>query len=274
MLSSLTNWIGVTKLRQMPNVNMWCPACQKIVNCFCRTDEDIETIYCEECQCLLLSNAVNPQKDIFDHTSSSDKEPEYEYYLIQGSAFAELKQDCLRRGPLVLDGQRHPFYTQFHLKWDYDCQYKLKLPDKLQMGVTILIQFQRVDISVSHKIIMPSLDDNVKLPSHDEDLWHRYVDRLKQHELDHIHLSLDTEILKSLKTQISSLGEIRFGFNDMPKISDPEVKNLIALSVNFIGSKYVALIQRRYQLLDEMTEYGELDYEKDKIFKRIAELTI
>lgn len=249
---------------------MWCPRCQKNVNYYSQEHGTTVAIYCQECQCSLESIEGSKELCCHDSDSNTNKEVELECYKVCGGSFLELKQDCFRRGPLGPDGKRSAFYTKFHLKWRYDCNYEITSANGGQELAVINVQFKKVIVSVHHKVIMPTLHEDMRLSTHDEKLWHEYVDKLKHHEFDHIDLSSDPEILNSLKGQISSIKSIKFGFENMAGISGSQAKDLIALTVNAVGNKYVALLQERYHLFDEMTKNGEADYQKDEIFKKIV----
>lgn len=199
---------------------------------------------------------------------------EYVYYKIQGASFGELKQDIFsRRGPLRPNGERVAFYTDFHLRWKYDSTYTWNSQDADDM-VVLAVEFKNIVISISHKTTAPVLDNAVKLPAQDLDLWQRYSDKLKQHELDHVSISSDSKTLEVLKTEIGSIQEVKFSFNNLPTRSESLAGGMIALAVNAVGNRYTSLIQKRYELLDELTKYGEENYNKDEVMRKVFEVTV
>ena len=225
--------------------------------------------YCQECQCSLSAEPI----ETTERSTPQEVELEYVYYKIRGTSFSELKEDILyRRGPLVPKGQRSTAYTEFHLQWKYDSKYKLNFPERSD-EVILSVKFSDIVVSISHKITMPALDDSVKLSPQDAELWDRYFEKLKQHESDHVSISSDPEILGALKAEIGSIRTMKFGFNHMPSRADFLAGDIITLGVNTVGKKYVALIQKRYGLFDDLTKYGEADYDRDKIFKKIHHIT-
>ncbi|MBI2870831.1 MAG: DUF922 domain-containing protein [Candidatus Omnitrophica bacterium] len=230
----------------------------------------MKVIYCQECLYSLFAEPLEAVEE-----SAPDKSGlEYIYYKIQGASFSELKQDIFdRRGPLTSNGQRVSFYTCFHLRWKYDSTYTLKLQDS-DDTVVLAVAFKNIVISISHKTTAPVLGDAVKLPSRDLDLWQRYFDKLKQHELDHVSISSDSKTLEVLKTEVASIKEVKFGFNNLPPRSKSLAGDIIALAVNTVGNKYTSLIQKRYELFDELTKNGEEDYNKDEVIRKVFEATI
>ncbi len=236
---------------------------------FSKESQGMRVIYCQECLCSLSAEPVEGVEVSAPHKSGL----EYVYYKIQGASFSELKQDIFhRRGPLRPNGQRVAFYTDFHLHWKYDSTYTWNLQDSDHM-VVLAVEFKNIVISISHKTTAPVLDDTVKLSAQDLDLWQRYFDKLKQHELDHVSISSDSKTLEALKTEITLIKGVEFGFNNLPARSGSLAGGIIALTVNTVGNKYTSLIQKRYELLDELTKYGEENYNKDEVTRKVFEVT-
>lgn len=236
---------------------------------FSQESQGMRVIYCQECLCSLSAEPLEVVEEPIPHKGGL----EYAYYKIQGASFSELKRDIFqRRGPLRPNGQRVPFYTEFHLHWKYDSTYTWDLQDSDDI-VVLSVEFKNIVISISHKTTAPVLDDTVKLPAQDLDLWQRYFDKLKQHELDHVSISSDSKTLEALKTEIASIKKAKFGFNNLATRSGSLAGGIIALTVNTVGNRYTSLIQRRYELFDELTKNGEEDYNKDETVRRVFEVT-
>lgn len=222
--------------------------------------------YCQECLCSLSAEPIGAAQQ----SSPTEARIEYVPYKIRGASFDELRQDAYRKGPIGPNGRRSPFYTEFHLRCKYDSKYGLDWLGDRNM-VVLEVEFKNVVISMSHKITMPVLDDDVALPAQEASRWDQYCEKLKQHEFDHVKISSDPRALDALRTEITAIRKIEFGFSNLPGTIETMAGEIISVAVNAVGNKYITLLKERYARLDDLTRCGEDDYDREEILKRLSQ---
>jgi len=135
------------------------------------------------------------------------------------------------------------FDISLQTHWEYEVSV-VKRSGVMELVVTP--QFQRLEISVKHKLRLPE----------GENLDSARYRTLLLHEYDHVAISTDTRPRMLLRQLILSIGTIRKQWNGPVPPPEKDVNILIAQEVEARKVAVVSAVDLAYRRLDEISNHG------------------
>jgi predicted secreted Zn-dependent protease len=122
----------------------------------------------------------------------------YSFYSVSGVSADEIKASMLKRGPRDDFGSVRFAYTDWSVKWKWK---------RLEDGS---VNPDSVKLSCTANILLPELDPNTVLSPELRDGWNGFVERTRQHELNHVaHVEqMAPEIYKRLRADLQQSGRL------------------------------------------------------------------
>jgi predicted secreted Zn-dependent protease len=177
----------------------------------------------------------------------------YDFYSVTGKDFPELISSTNLNGPLdPVDRKKYAGQTKWNAGWSYSFNSSYKT-DETYMNVSLDI----LDIEFMSEIsvLLPVLQERTALSDHDLILWDHFVQRLLEHEHDHVKIVKDNVQRDDAVKKISAIKQLTLVYD--PGV-DPEklIKDAVESETLRIGHDLIMTIKKQNEEYDRLTDHG------------------
>jgi predicted secreted Zn-dependent protease len=177
----------------------------------------------------------------------------YNFYPVSGKNFPELISSTNLNGPLdPSDRKKYAGQTKWNAGWSYTFNSSYTIDDTyMYVSLDILdIEFMS-EISV----LLPVLQERTTLSSHDLIFWDHFVQKLLEHEHDHVKIVKDNVYRDEAVKKISAITQLTIAYD--PE-ADPDIliKDAVDSETFRIGHDLIMTIKKQNEEYDRITDHG------------------
>ena len=177
----------------------------------------------------------------------------YDFYPVTGKDFPELISSTNLNGPLdPVDRKKYAGQTKWKTGWSYTFNSSYTIDDTyLYADVDIL----DIEFMSGISVLLPVLQERTALSNHDLILWDHFVQRLLEHEHDHVKIVKDTGYKDEAIKKISAIKQLTVVYD--PGV-DPEtlIKDAVESETLRIGHDLIMTIKKQNEEYDRLTDHG------------------
>ena len=177
----------------------------------------------------------------------------YDFYPVTGNNFVELISSTNLNGPLdPADRKKYAGQTKWNTGWSYAFNSSYTIDGTyMYVSLNILdIEFMS-DISV----LLPVLQDRTTLSNYDLILWDHFVQKLLEHEHDHVKIVKDPVYKDEAVKKISAIKQLRLAYNPGDNL-DTLIKGAVESETLRIGHDLIMKIKQQNEEYDRITDHG------------------
>lgn len=177
----------------------------------------------------------------------------YDYYSVYGKTFEDAVISTRINGPFdTAKSRQFAARTEWRLglSYNYDTSYRIE-EEKIFASLNLKSITFHSDISV----LLPALSGSSVLSGHDLMAWEAFVQRLLEHEHDHVRIIQDASRWDEARFQISKLRELTIPF-DVSVSPDAAVKRAVEAETARISHNLVMAIKAANEEYDRITDHG------------------
>ncbi len=189
----------------------------------------------------------------------------YNYYPVTGNNFQELLTSVNLNGPIDPgDMKRYAGQT----KWSTGWSYKFSSSSTID-GTDLHVSLNIFDIEFMSDItvLLPALQERTKLNHHDLKLWENFVQRLLEHEHDHVKIIRDPFHKNEAIRNISAIKRLTLAYDPRTEL-DTIIKNAVESATARIGHELIMTIKKQNDEYDRLTDHGLKAEMRDTFFGR------
>jgi predicted secreted Zn-dependent protease len=177
----------------------------------------------------------------------------YEFYPAIGGTFRQAVMNTQMSGPFeIKDNRRYAAQTKWNLGWSY----KLNSSYRVE-GAYVYVSVNIFDVEFKSVItvLLPALSEQYVLSENDLALWEQFVQKLLDHEHDHVALIKDPLFRDEAMKKISALRELTIDYVQ-GMVVDEAIRNAVESQTAKIGHDLIMEIKTRNDEYDRLTEHG------------------
>ncbi len=189
----------------------------------------------------------------------------YDFYPVTGKNFQELISSANLNGPLDPgDRKKYAGQTKWNTGWSYTYNSSYTI-DETYMYVSLNI----LDIEFMSEIsvLMPVLQERTTLSNHDLILWDHFVQKLLEHEHDHVKIVKDPVYRDEAVKKISAIKQLTLAY-DTGADPDTLIRDAVESETLRIGHDLIMAIKKQNEGYDRITDHGLKADMRDTFFGR------
>ena len=195
-----------------------------------------------------------PDEASQDIKLSYRNEVSYDFYPVTGKNFQELISSVNLNGPLDAgDGKRYAGQTKWNTGWSYSFNSSYTIDETSTMYVSLNIT--NIEFMYDISVLLPVLRDRTKLSDHDLILWDHFVQKLLEHEHDHVNIVEDHVYKDEAVRKISAIKQLTIAYNHGAN-PDRLIKDAVEAETLRIGHDLIMTIKKQNEEYDRFTDHG------------------
>lgn len=189
----------------------------------------------------------------------------YDYYPVTGGNFQELISSTNMNGPFD-PGDRKKYAGQ--TKWNIGWHYKFNSSYTVD-GAYLYLSLNIYDIEFISDIsvLLPGLPERTTLSYHDLKLWENFVQKLLEHEHDHVKIIKDPFYKNEALKKMSAIKQLTLAYDPGADL-DTLIKDTLESETAQIGHDLIMTIKKQNVEYDRITEHGLKAEMRDIFFGR------
>ncbi|GAB4485630.1 MAG: hypothetical protein OHK006_12110 [Thermodesulfovibrionales bacterium] len=188
----------------------------------------------------------------------------YDYYPVAGKNFHEAVHGARLRGPQLTDDQKDfAAQTKWSLGWSYrfNSSYRIE-----QERVKVSLGIVDVEFASDILVTLPAATGEDGFSAEDMRQWNDFVQRLLDHEHDHVRIVQDRREWDAALERIRSLREIELPYAEGMNV-DAEIRAAVEAETAKIGHELIRTIKVRNEKYDRVTMHGIRAELRDGFFR-------
>lgn len=177
----------------------------------------------------------------------------YDFYPVAGTDFQELVTSTQINGPFDPgDRKKYAGQTRWNTGWSYKFNSSYTVDGAyLYVSLNIFdIEFMS-DISV----LLPALPERTTLNHQDLKLWEHFVQKLLEHEHDHVKIIKDPFYKNEAVKKIFAIKQLTLAYDPRAEL-DTLIKNTVESETARIGHDLIMTIKKQNDEYDRITDHG------------------
>lgn len=195
------------------------------------------------------------------------KDVNYESYPVFGKTLSEIINSSEENGPFNKNENRR-FPSKFEwspiLSYQYTFSSAIDEDDKT---VHVVLEIYDIEIDCDITITLPALIDNIKLNSVEINLWKNYLQRLVDHEHDHVKFIKETYANNAFLKNLKDINYFTFDYINNLDI-EKTIEFFLRKETKKIGREWINKIKIRNDKYDIETEHGKKHEKRKSFFKK------
>jgi len=177
----------------------------------------------------------------------------YDFYPVTGKDFPELISSTNLNGPLdPVDRKKYAGQTKWKTGWSYTFNSSYTIDDTyLYADVDIL----DIEFMSGISVLLPVLQERTSLSNHDLILWDHFVQKLLEHEHDHVKIVKDPVYKDEAAKKISAIKQLRLAYTPGDNL-DTLIKGAVESETLRIGHDLIMKIKKQNEEYDRITDHG------------------